>query len=306
MKSDFLTIGFIGLGLIGGSIAKAIKQAHPNYRIIATSRSFAPLTAAKEDGVVDIITDCLDNRFASCDFIFVCTPVITIGAYFEQLKTITGANCIITDVGSVKESVHAAAEKAGISDRFIGGHPMAGSELSGYAHSDASLLQNAAYVITVTEDTPDAALFAYRSLVVDIGANPIVMDCRLHDISVAAISHLPHLAAAALALVVKNNDDPKEHMRQLAAGGFRDTTRIAASSPEMWSQICSANGSAICTMIDLYIKQLQEIRSHIAAGSAQCSAKDCGENQPQSLSSDGNTDYIEQLFAESRTYRKTF
>ncbi len=321
MDTNFLTIGFVGFGLIGGSIAKAIKAARPEYKIIVTSRSLAPIQAAKNDGIADIITDKIDNSFSECDFIILCTPVAAISSYLEQIKNIKKPSCIITDVGSVKGTVHKAADAAGLSDCFIGGHPMAGSELSGYQNSSAKLLSGAKYVITTTPDTKNTQLDIYEKLVKDMGAVPVIMDCTLHDQTVAGISHLPHLAAAALTKVVKKSDDSGQHMHLLAAGGFKDTTRIAASSPEMWSQICETNKTAICTMLDAYINQLCEIRSHIAAYDTQCDSSnvckcDTDANIIKYVTQCGNTDnrencsdmkeYIEALFEETRNYRNTF
>lgn len=322
MDTDFMTIGFVGFGLIGGSIAKAIKSAHPEYKIIVTSRSLAPVQAAKDDGIADEITDKIDSSFGKCDFIILCTPVSTISSYLKQLKNVKKASCIITDVGSVKGAIHKAAEAAGLSDCFIGGHPMAGSELSGYKNSSAELLKNAKYVITTTCSTKNEQLYVYEKLVKDMGAVPIIMDYTMHDYSVAGISHLPHLAAAALTKVVKDSDNSSQYMHLLAAGGFKDTTRIAASSPEMWSQICETNGQAICEMLDAYINQLIEIRNHININNSfvenstnntdNCSGTDNhnrayshSTHNASSLRSDMK-EYIEALFEETRNYRNTF
>ena len=122
-----LTIGFIGFGLIAGSIAKALKNIHPEYQIIATSRTLAPLNEALNDGTIDKIIPTLDHHFSQCDYIFLCTPVVTITSYFSKLKTIIKKDCIITDVGSVKTIIHDAAVDYGLKQHFIGGHPMAGS-----------------------------------------------------------------------------------------------------------------------------------------------------------------------------------
>lgn len=286
-----LNIGFIGFGLIAGSIAKAIKRVHPDYTITVTSRSMAPITAAKNDGIVDIATNAVDAHFGACDYIFLCTPVVTITKYLVQLKEIKKDTCIITDVGSVKGNIHAAVRSLGMEDCFIGGHPMAGSEQTGYANSSADLLAGAKYVITPTPKTTADQLEACKSFVTDLGAVPVVMDCELHDYTVAGISHVPHLIAAGLSKLVLDNDDTDAHMHALAAGGFRDTTRIAASSPEMWSQICDANRDAVCTLLDKYIAQIQEISNQIAAG----------RNTPEQSQA-----YIEDLFKTAGAYRKTF
>ena len=234
---DFLNIGFIGFGLIGGSIAKAIKAAHPEYHIIVESRSREPLIAALNDKIIDDICTCTDDNFSKCDYIFLCTPVITITKYMSALKPFIKPGCIITDVGSVKGNIHKAAHELGLDSCFIGGHPMAGSELSGYANSSADILKDAKYVITPTADTSSESLESYVQLIKDMKAVPVIMDYKEHDYTVAAISHVPHLIAAGLTRTVKTNDDDEKHMHLLAAGGFRDTTRIAASSPNVESDL---------------------------------------------------------------------
>lgn len=289
MNTSPLTIGFIGFGLIGGSIAKAIKNSHPEYNIVVTSRSIAPLQKAKEDGIVDVIADNLTSHFGQCDFIFLCTPVVTISKYLWELKDIIKEDCIITDVGSVKGNIHRAAKEAGLNQYFIGGHPMAGNETCGYANSTAEFLRGAKYIVTKTDCTTDTKLHAYETLIKDMGAIPVVMDWKIHDITAACISHVPHLVAAGLAKIVKDKEDSNQFMHLLAAGGFKDTTRIAASTPEMWSQICKANSDAICDMLDNYIDLLINIRN--------------------SIKNDTNEDYVsyvQDLFTETREYRNTF
>lgn len=204
---DFLNIGFIGFGLIGGSIAKAIKAAHPEYHIIVESRSREPLIAALNDKIIDDICTCTDDNFSKCDYIFLCTPVITITKYMSALKPFIKPGCIITDVGSVKGNIHKAAHELGLDSCFIGGHPMAGSELSGYANSSADILKDSKYVITPTADTSSESLESYVQLIKDMKAVPVIMDYKEHDYTVAAISHVPHLIAAGLTRTVKTNDD---------------------------------------------------------------------------------------------------
>ena len=143
-------VGFIGFGLIAGSIAHSLKESGSNYTIIATSRRLGPVYEAKKDGVVDEVLDSVDNRLSDCDFIILCTPVITMNDYLEQLKSIVKKSCIITDVGSVKTSIHNTVKELDMEDVFIGGHPMAGSELTGYANSSSAIMKNARYVIQST------------------------------------------------------------------------------------------------------------------------------------------------------------
>ncbi|MBQ4284173.1 MAG: prephenate dehydrogenase/arogenate dehydrogenase family protein [Lachnospira sp.] len=289
MNNSPLTVGFIGLGLIGGSMAKAIKKAHPEYTLIASSRSLPPLQAAKDEGVIDIITEDVSTYFDKCDFIFLCTPVVTISKYFTQLKNIIKSDCILTDVGSVKGNVHKAAVATGLERNFIGGHPMAGNETCGYSNSTEKFLLGAKYIITKSEYTTELQLAMYENLIKDIGAIPVVMDPELHDKTAAVISHVPHLVAAALAKIAKDNEDPNQFMHTLAAGGFKDTTRIAASTPEMWSQICKANSEAICAMLENYIDRLNIVLDSIKNNTEE----------------DG-VSYIAELFTETREYRNTF
>ena len=284
-----MDIGFIGFGLIGGSIAKGLKKVHPEYRIIVTSRSKAPLYEAQKQGVVDIVATEVDNSFKNCDYIFLCTPVITITYYLQALKNVIKPECIITDVGSVKGYIHQAVHDAGLDRQFIGGHPMAGSERSGFNNSSDSLLKGAIYILTPTNESPADKLNWLKQTVKDLDAIPVVMDCEQHDYAVAGISHVPHLISAALAILAKNNDDYENHMHTLAAGGFKDTTRIAASSPEMWEQICVTNRDAISTLLGKYIKELNIIKSHIDNDSdEECS------------------DYIKNLFNTAGEYRNSF
>ena len=235
------TIGFIGLGLIGGSIAKALKKADKSYRIIAFNRSRAPLLAAESEGVIDAIAEDTDEIFSDCDFIFLCTPVEYNSYYLKKIAGIIKKDCIITDVGSVKGFIHKTVEEIGLEKNFIGGHPMAGSEKTGYAASCDTLLQNAYYAITPTDSTDSRMLDRYVELIRLTGAIPIVTSYSTHDYAVAGISHVPHIIASSLVNLVHDNDTPDELMKTLAAGGFKDITRIASSSAEMWSQICATN-----------------------------------------------------------------
>ena len=276
-------VGFIGFGLIAGSIAHALKESGNNYNIAATSRRLEPVYEAKKDGVVDDVLDCVDNRLA--DFIILCTPVITMNDYLKQLKNIAKKDCIITDVGSVKTSIHNAVKELDMEDMFIGGHPMAGSELTGYANSSAAIMKNARYVITPTAKTTDAQLERFKALICDMKANPIVMDYATHDKTVAAISHLPHLISTALVKLVSKHDDSEKHMQMLAAGSFRDMTRVAASSPEMWDQICASNSEDISALLGDYIDILSEIKNNI-------------DNKTPG--------YVNELFEMSREYKNSF
>ena len=141
------TIGFIGLGLIGGSIAKALRRVHPELQMIAYNRSRESLIAAMEDGTINQATDTLNESFAACDLIFLCAPVSVNIRCLQILKDIIRPDCLLTDVGSVKTTIHEAVNEIGLSRQFIGGHPMAGSEKFRYANASDRLLENAYYIL---------------------------------------------------------------------------------------------------------------------------------------------------------------
>lgn len=255
--------GFIGLGLIGGSIAKAIRYFYPDAEIIACSRTRSTVEQAVSEGVVNRIPDGIGEDFADCDYIFLCAPVSNNAEYLGQLKSIIGPSCIITDVGSTKSDIHARVAELGMEANFIGGHPMAGSEKTGYANSKRILIENAYYVITPTEQVPREAVEHYRDFVASLKALPLVLDCQTHDYVTAGISHLPHIIASSLVNLVKDSDTQDGIMKMIAAGGFKDITRIASSSPEMWEQICMTNRKNISSILGDYIDSLTRIKGQL-------------------------------------------
>lgn len=226
-----MNIGFIGLGLIGGSIAKGLRKVHPDWHMVGLARSEQTVRAALEEKVIDEGCLQVDRRFSGCDMIFLCAPVEHNIGYLEQLKPVISTHCIITDVGSTKTETHLAAARLGMESQFIGGHPMAGSERSGFAFSTDHLLENAWYVLTPTEANTKEQTELCLSVIKDLNALPLVLDYEEHDYIVATISHLPHLIAAGLVNLVKDNDNQNQTMKQIAAGGFKDITRIASLLP---------------------------------------------------------------------------
>lgn len=257
------TFGFIGLGLIGGSIAKALRRVMPDCRIIAFNRSEQPRIMALNDGTADVVTDVVDNRFSECDYIFLCTPVERNVEYLTILKDIIDNGTIITDVGSVKGNIHKAVEELGLEASFIGGHPMAGSEKTSYEHASDRLCENAYYAITPTSKVKRKYVDELIDIVSSISAIPIELSYQEHDMVVAAISHLPHLIAADLVNLVKDSDSDNGYMKLIAAGGFKDITRIASSSPDMWAQICMTNNTNISVMLQRYIDLLTETKNSL-------------------------------------------
>jgi prephenate dehydrogenase len=259
----FQKIGFIGLGLIGGSIARKIKINQPDAVILATAGHIETIETAYEEGLIanDKLLSCAD--FSDCDHIFLCAPVNKNIEYLRKLKGNIRNDCIITDVGSTKTTIHEAVTELGLEENFIGGHPMTGSEKTGIANSNASILENAYYIITPTARTTPEQLNEFHAFVESLGCIPLVLDYKTHDYSTASISHLPHMIAFSLVNLVREIDDDKETMKTIAAGGFRDITRVASSSPVMWENICESNRDQLLTLMDLYMKKMSELRTMI-------------------------------------------
>lgn len=279
------SIAFIGLGLIGGSIAKGIKREHPKSKIMAYMRSKSKLLKAQEEGIVDVVLDGIGEELKECDLIFLCAPVEYNANYLEQIKPYLKSGAIITDVGSTKTDIHEAVIRAGLEHCFVGGHPMAGSEKTGYENSSVHLLENAYYIITPTALSSEDQVNHMVDMGKSIGSIPLVMDYKEHDFVTAAISHLPHIVASSMVNLVKDSDNSQELMRRLSAGGFKDITRIASSSPEMWEQICMTNSNNLSLILKRYIDSLNDILKVLEAK----------DNQ-----------YIYQLFETSRDYRNSF
>lgn len=279
------TFGFLSFGLIGGSIALAIKQINPDSKIIAYARRQETLEEALAAGAIDEGTTTIDSRFHDCDLIFLCAPVAVNNKFLEQLKPILSEKTMITDVGSVKGTIHETVETLGLAAHFIGGHPMAGSEKTGFANANPLILENAYYILTPTDQAPKEAVAEYYSLVKKMGAIPLILTHKEHDYVTAAVSHVPHLVAAALANLVHDHDSKECTMKLIAAGGFKDITRIASSSPDMWESICMSNTENIADLLDDYIDSLQNISKAVRA-------KQSG--------------YTYDLFKASKEYRDSF
>ena len=280
------TFGFIGLGLIGGSLAKAIHLKCPDARIMAYTRTRRTSEEALASGVIqEICASASDPRFSSCDMIFLCAPVGANAAAMAELRQVISPETLLTDVGSVKTGIHKAAEANGLSGQFIGGHPMAGSEKSGFGSANEHLFENAWYILTPSPGVDPSWTQAYKELVSGFGALPLQLTCEEHDYITAAVSHLPHVIASSLVNTVHNLDSREEHMKLIAAGGFKDITRIASSSPEMWEQICIHNHENISKVMDEFIRLLTEARDRMNSG-------------------DGS--HIYRMFESSGNYRASF
>ena len=240
-------VGFIGLGLIGGSLAKAIRTYFPDYEIVAFDKNKEALALATQESVIDVAATTIDDNFRNCSYIFLCAPVAFNVAYLKQLTEYLNDACILTDVGSVKTNIHEEVIKLGIEKYFIGGHPMAGSEKSGYANSKAMILENAYFVLTPSKEVSQEKIDKYEQLVSTIHALPIILDYKEHDYITGTISHLPHIIAATLVNYVKDSDTKSELMKH----------------------ICLKNKDNISQILASYIKYLEEVKSMIDSGDGQ-------------------------------------
>lgn len=279
-------IGFIGLGHIGGSIAKTIHRIYPRIQMIAYDTCQETLQMAVEEGVITKACDGVTLDFADCSYIYLCAPVLNNDDYIKQLSSLLHDDMLLTDVGSVKTRIHEKIEQyPELARHFIGGHPMCGTEHVGYEYSTPYMLENAYYVLTPTPTVPASKISEFEAFVRSIGALPLILDHEKHDFSVGSISHLPTVIASTLVNLVKNLDDEQETLRTIAAGGFKDITRVASSDPTMWENICVANQGQILDLIDSYVKALLSTRDTIAAG---------------------DPDEIKHFFSTAKEYRDSF
>lgn len=253
------TLALVGAGLIGGSFALALKQAGAVRTVLGVGRSAARLTVARELGLIDRAVDWAEAGQA--DVILLALPVGETEAVLRQLAPHLKPGAIVTDAGSTKTNVVAAA-RAVLGARaadFVPGHPIAGSERSGPGAAHADLYRRRRVVLTPQADTRADAVATVRALWEAAGAQVETLDAAQHDRIFAAVSHLPHLAAFALVDDLAGRADSELFFR-FAASGFRDFTRIAASSPEMWRDIALANRPALLAELDGYVAVLQALR----------------------------------------------
>lgn len=268
---QFTKFGFIGFGLIGGSVAHAIRELYPDAEIMAynyyLTRPHPRLNQALADGVLSTVTNQLED-FSDCHAIFLCAPVKTNVEYLQKLAPHLQPDCMLTDVGSVKGDIVAAIRKMGLSRQFIGGHPMTGSEKIGYEYADTKFFINKYYLLTPMEDTRPEYIAWMKQFIHSVRSYCMILDPARHDAVVAGISHVPHVISASLVNAVAALDEDDTYGR-LAAGGFHSVTRISSSSPEMWQNICEANQEEILLFLDQFTEQIGEFRSKIEAEDSQ-------------------------------------
>lgn len=258
------TLALVGTGLIGGSFALALKEAGAVRTVLGVGRDPARLTVARELGLIDRVADWAQAGQADC--ILLALPVGETETALRRLAPHLKPGAIVTDAGSTKAGVVAAARVA-LGARFtdfVPGHPIAGSEQSGPGAARADLYRGRRVVLTPQTETRGEATATVRALWEAAGAQVETLDAERHDRIFAAVSHLPHLAAFALVDDLAQRADSETFFR-FAASGFRDFTRIAGSSPEMWRDIALANRDAVAAELDAYLEALQTLRQAVGA-----------------------------------------
>lgn len=257
----------IGVGLIGGSFALALRQAGAVERIVGVARDPETLERALQRGIIDHGTTDVREGARGSDVVMISVPLSGMAGVFEALDGAVADGAVITDAGSAKGQVLADAEAAfgRIPPRFVAGHPIAGTESSGVDAAFATLYQQHRVILTPTETTDPDALTTVRGLWQATGAQVVTMEAAHHDEVLAATSHLPHVLAYALVDALSRWDERTE-IFEFAAGGFRDFTRIASSDPRMWRDICLANRVELADALRRYLADLTRVTAHLEAG----------------------------------------
>lgn len=260
----------IGAGLIGGSLAKAIREQSLAAKVVGFGRNQQSLQQGVELGVLDAACSDLDIGIAEADLIVLGVPTLTVGDYVKRIAEHKKPSAIVTDVASVKGDVEQAVIKAlgQMPSWFVLGHPIAGSEASGITASNAQLFEHHKVIVTPVEGTDVDALSKVESLWQQVGADVVQMDVDRHDRVLAATSHVPHALAFSLVDTLCNMDEHDDVFR-FAAGGFRDFTRIASSHPVMWHDIMLANKSAVIDVLHDFQTTLKNLEKMIESDDSE-------------------------------------
>lgn len=251
-----MSVAVLGTGLIGGSVALGLQAA--GKRVIGYDREPEVVQQGLRRGAFADTASTPAAAVSGVELVVLATPVTETRDLCEELRPALDAHAVVTDVGSAKGEVVEACE-ALLGDRFVGGHPMAGSERHGIGAADAELFQDAWWILTPTARTASTAYRRVSALASSLGARPVALDPDDHDRLLARLSHLPQLASSALVAAAVASEN-KEGLLGLAAGGFRDVTRIAASDPNLWVTILRANRRAVLEALDEYAASLREVR----------------------------------------------
>ncbi|MBZ9712238.1 prephenate dehydrogenase [Deinococcus multiflagellatus] len=257
-STPFGTAVVAGVGLIGGSVALGLRQRLLAKKVVGLDSSMDVLREAEALGVVDEVRASAGEWLREADLVVLAAPMRALAPLARDLAPFLNPGALVTDVGSVKAGIAAEMERLGVRN-FVAGHPMAGSERGGVTHARAALLENAVWVLTPGDHTPLTALSRARALVEGLGAAPVVMPPDAHDALVATISHLPYLASLALTHMVARD----ERLSLLAAGGFRDLTRVASGDPRMSRDMVVENRAALREALSRFRRQLDRLEADL-------------------------------------------
>lgn len=262
MKPLFDKVTIIGVGLIGGSMGLALRGWNLASQVTGVDTDQANLELAFELEAVHRISQNMFEAVADADLVVIATPVGLTRELVAKIAPYLKGGCIVTDVGSTKADVVNQVEQLMPPETcFIGGHPMTGAETAGVKGADRYLFENAMYILTPSKNTAKDALEKIKLLIEGLGARCVELDPQEHDIMVAVVSHLPHLVATALVNTASELDQEHHGLLMLAAGGFRDTTRVASGNPLMWKDICLTNKECILMVLDKFAGALERARS---------------------------------------------
>ena len=257
----------IGVGLIGGSFALALKRARAVRQVVGLGRTRRNLAAALKLKAIDEISNNPANAVRDADLVLLATPVGQMPAVMSAIAAHLPAHAVVTDGGSTKRDVIACARRflGGHFSHFVPGHPVAGTEKSGAAAAFPDLFRDRTVILTPPPETAAAATRLVQRAWETCGARVVRLDAEAHDAILAAVSHLPHVIAYALVNLLARRRDAAQ-LFGLSAGGLRDTVRIAGSSPEMWADICVANRDALLAVLEDYENELEQMRAAIDGG----------------------------------------
>lgn len=260
-------ITLVGVGLLGGSLGLAVKRRRLAREIAGYVRRDASLKECTNAGAVDFATTDLLAAVWNADLVVLCTPIARMPALVEQMLPALKRGAIVTDVGSVKASVVEPLETtlAAAGAQFVGSHPMAGAEKTGVSAAREDLFAGAVCVVTPTRQTASVALRKIERLWKAVGCRVMKLSPEVHDLLVSKASHLPHVVAATLVSLILDPSQP-EQQAALCATGFRDTTRVASGSPEMWRDIALANRKYLRAALDDFVRQLQRVQALLREG----------------------------------------
>ena len=257
-----------GVGLIGGSLGLALKKNGFQGQRVGLGRNIGRLEKALQSDAVDVVTTETAEGLRGSDLVVLCTPVELVPVLVQHIIEVVGSqqSMVLTDVGSTKsvlvQTVEAQLREHGSNTiSFVGGHPMAGSHETGVGAAQATLFENATCLVTPTESTDSDSLQQVRSLWEFVGAVPHLLSPEIHDLLIGAASHLPHLIASLLTNTVANVETEHHKALDFTATGFRDSTRIAAGSPDLWTGIFSQNRDVLLSLIDDIVDNLSEFKT---------------------------------------------